>query len=362
MFVKMEEGEIPMRHMLALCSLALALFLGCATPTLAAPQECTELLPEKPGFSPKEISDNRFLRSLAFAYLKTAPFRERDKMNLLGASFPAGAAILGPGFPAVDYEAFQRSLARFDFTPFNDTTAVALSSGDKRIVKAWQDCMVNRTGLMMWFTPSIADPSEAVLNLRWSSTSPHAPREIELSETLALGDDVKVTRGHRCLQRGNTVTRAGCAATLKAKPNSRHIGFTAGLNTEDGYIEAYWAPRLRLELEYSAYDRTDLVTLDHTYTMEHAGTPGQEALPMRPKVALGGWQFVPSTLNLWSTVRSGKEFGTCKPGRAHIDEQGIIQVIYNAENISAKTPQALVCAWYADTKVLRTVDRDTARR
>jgi hypothetical protein len=351
-----------MRYVHALYSLALILFWGCfggATPTLAAPQECIDLLPEKPGFSAKEISDNRILRSLAFAYLKTAPYRDRNKMKLLGARFPAGDAVLGSGFPAVDYEAFQRSLARFDFSPFNDATAVALSSGHKRIIKAWQDCMVNRTGLMMWLTPSIADPTEAVLNLRWSATSPHAPREIELSETLALGKNVTVTRGKQCLERGNAITRAGCAATLKAK--SQQIGFMAGLNTEDGYVEAYWPPRLRLELEYSAYDRTDLVTLDHTYTTDHAGTSGQEALPMRPKVALGGWQFVPSTLNLWSTVRSGKEFGTCKPGRAHIDEQGIIQVIYNAENLSAKSPQALVCAWYADIKVLRTVDRDARR-
>jgi len=347
-----------MRYMHALCSLALVLFLGCAAPAFAAPQECTDLLPEKPGFSPKEISDNRFLRTLAFAYLKTAPYRERNKMKLLGASFPAGEAILGPGFPAVDYEAFQRSLGRFDFTPFNDATAVALSSGEKRIVKAWQECMTTRTGLMMWFTPNVADPTQAVLNLRWSAANPHAPREIELSETLNL-DGVTVSQGKHCLQRGNAITRVGCAATLKTK--ALQTGFTAGLNTEDGYIEAYWPPRLRLELEYSAYDRTDLVTIDHTYTADHTGTPGQEALAMRPKVALGGWQFVPSTLNLWSTVRSGKEFGTCKPGRAHVDEQGIIQVVFNAENLTATSPQGLVCAWYADTKVLRVVDRDAKR-
>ncbi|MBL8783032.1 MAG: hypothetical protein JNL06_18995 [Alphaproteobacteria bacterium] len=348
-----------MRYMHPVYWLALILFLGCAAPTTAAAQECTDLLPEKPGFQPKEISSNRFLTSLAFAYLKTASYRDRNRMKLLGASFPAGDAILGSAFPAVDYDAFQRSLARFDFSPFDDQVAVALSSGDKRIVKAWQDCMATRTGLMMWFTPNIADPKQAVLNLRWAAANPHAPREIELSETLVL-KGVTVTQGKHCLQRGNAITRAGCSATLRA--DSYETGFVAGLNSEDGYVEAYWPPRWRLELESSTYDRSDLVTVDHAFTQDHSGAPGQESLSMRPKVALGGWQFVPSTLNLWSTVRKGKELGTCKPGRAHIDEQGIIQVIYNAENISAKPPQALVCAWYADTRVMRTVDREAAKR
>jgi hypothetical protein len=345
-----------MRYMHAQYLLALVLFLGCATPTLAAPQECTELLPESPGFSPTEISDNRFLKTLAFAYLKTAPYRDRNKMKLLGASFPAGEAVLGSNFPAVDYAAFQRSLSRIDFSPFNDMTAVALSSGDKRIVKAWQDCMLTRTGLMMWLTPNVADPTLALLNLRWSAPDTHAPRDIELSETLKI-EGIETRRGDRCIERGNPVTTKGCSATLKTK--TRQAGFTVGLNTEDGYIEVYWPPRLRLELEYSAYDRKDLVTDNHTYTIEHTGVPGQEALSIRPGVALGGWQFAPSTLRLWPTTRSGKEFGTCKPGRAHVDELGIIQVIFNAENLTAKAPQALVCAWYADTKVLRVIDRET---
>lgn len=349
-----------MRRLHLVYGVVLALLWGGAAPLVAAVPECTDLLPAKPGLSSEQISENRFLRTIAFAHLKTAAFRDRNNKKVLGGSFPAGDAVLGRDFPAGDYAAFQRSLARFDFSAFADEVAVALSSGDKRITKAWQDCMTTRTGLMMWFTPSIADPTEAVLNLRWSAAGPHAPREIELTETLELPPDIKVTQGKRCLQRGNAITRAGCAATLKAK--SAKTVFTAGVNSEDGWVQAYWPERMRLEIQRKPYKATWLVTPNQSYTHDNIGEADRtDSFLIKDDVGNDGWQFAPSTLRLWQTARSGKEFGSCKQGRAYVDDDGAIQVSFNAENLSAKTPQALVCAWYATTKVLRIVDRDAKR-
>lgn len=358
---KQKRGE-PMRRLHVLCAIGLAFVLASALPAAAAPSaDCTDLIPKKPGFLPKQISENRVLRTIAFAHLKTASYRERNKKELLGGSFPAGDAVLGPEFPEEDYAAFQKTLDPFDFGAFTaDEVGVAISSGDKRVTKAWQDCMTTRTGLMMWFTPSVADPTEAVLNLRWSAADPYARRSVRLTEAVELPPGIRVVQGKACIQRNNKITQAGCAATLKAK--SAKTVFTAGVNSEDGWVQAYWAERLRLEVKYSPYDPKQLVTENQSFTLEDIGQGARtDRFAIRKEVARQGWQFVPSSVRLWHVARSGKEYGDCNPGKAYVDDEGTIRVSFDAGRLSAKAPQALVCAWYATAKVLRTVDLDAKR-
>jgi hypothetical protein len=345
-------------HATRLIGLVFAMAAASA-PAMAA--ECTNIMPP-PGFTPEQIAANKQLRSIAFAHLKKAPYDKRNNYKpVLGARFRAGDAVLGANMPREDYETFQRTLKQFDtLAQFDNEDAIAISSGDEQVQEAWQDCMKTRTGLMVWFTPSAADPREAVLTVKWSALNNYAPRQTKIKGTLQLGPGIEFVQGKDCFRDDAVVTQSGCAAMIRTP--SAKTAFLAVVNSDDGEpATAYLAPRMQLEFQRSPYNAKSMVTELQSFTKEHAGESARPYLfKMAPDVARDGWRFAPSTVTLQAIATTGKEHGDCNNGRSAADDQAI-RIAVSASNLTASPPQALVCYWWAQASVMRTVDLDAKR-
>jgi hypothetical protein len=308
----------------------------------AAEERCADVMEEK-DFTPAQIIENPYLATIAFAHLKKATYAKRNALTVLGGDFPAGDAILGAGVTPADYASFQKTLDAIDLSTAGNPDDAAISSGDKSVMAEWLDCMERRGGFIMYFEPQ--DTKTAILHLRWGWID-----SSRLTDTLAMPPGITVIQGDSCLRRYKRITSDGCVATIKSA--DRGTPFLAALNTEDGPGKAYWPPRLNLKLERKPYQQP-MVTPNKEYPSDTYNQPAaQLTFAIADALEKQGWRFVPSSVAPKKKKKAGNRRSRCPPAEAKATERTIV-LSFGADNLK---PELLVCKWWVEAQMFRTVD------
>lgn len=311
-----------------------ALIIIASSTLCEAQDKCSDVL-KNGTFQTASYRSREYVSQIILARFASASFEEAKNDKTLGFGVPVGEVVFNGDFTESQFKRKQEELRRtFSYSAIrNHELDVALASGDSTIVKAWRDCMVDRTGLSIRFIPY--NSTQIVLSVEFFAPAGVAQTKLtdgfELNPggrndskgTIGNPDRIFVQAGSKCIEKGTVIKdKIPCTIVLQL-PNAERT-LTVALISTHGSATAYLAPRLKRVTERKPFE----FTAQQLNTLRHASQGGGDVPSKVPRLDVvvssadraQGWRFDPRSADAGIIFNVAVDDGRCSDKVAEADE------------------------------------------